>query len=77
MFTKILNATRKEKGYTAQQMADVLNVTLRTYRHYESGHSTPSIYAVAKIADMLDVTTDYLLGRTPDSQQPAICVDES
>ena len=62
MFTKILNTTRKEKGFTAQKMADSLNVSLRTYRNYESGHSTPSIYALSKIASILGVSTDYLLG---------------
>ena len=63
MFTTNLNTIRKKQGFTAQQMADLLNVTIRTYRHYESGHSTPTIYQVAKIADILNVTVDYLLGR--------------
>ena len=76
MFTQILNATRKEKGYTAQQMADALNVTLRTYRHYESGHSTPTIYAVVKIADILNVSTDYLLGRIHHQQVSSKRADE-
>ncbi len=63
MFTQRLNQTRKEKGFTAQQMADLLSVGLRTYRNYESGHSSPSIYALAQIADILNVSTDYLLCR--------------
>lgn len=63
MFPERLNKTRKEKGFTAQKMADLLSVGLRTYRHYESGHSSPTIYMLAQIADILDVTTDYLLCR--------------
>ena len=63
MFTKRLNATRKSKGFTAQQMADRLSIALRTYRNYESGRSSPSIYALVQIADILDVSTDYLLCR--------------
>lgn len=63
MFTKRLNETRKSKGLTAQKMADLLSVTLRTYRHYESGHSSPTIYMLVQIADILDVSTDYLLCR--------------
>jgi len=63
MFPKRLNETRKAQGFTAQKMADLLNVTIRTYRHYESGYSTPNIYTVTKIADILNVTTDYLLCR--------------
>lgn len=63
MFPKRLNETRKAKGYTAQMMADALNMGLRSYRNYESGHSSPNIYALTTIADILDVSTDYLLCR--------------
>lgn len=63
MFGKRLNETRKSKGFTAQQMADILNVSIRTYRHYESGHSYPAFPTLIKIADTLDVSTDYLLCR--------------
>lgn len=63
MFTKRLNETRKAKGFTAQKMADLLSVSLRTYRHYESGHSSPNIYTLVQIADILEVSTDYLLCR--------------
>lgn len=63
MFIKRLNETRKLKGFTAQKMADLMSVGLRTYRNYESGHSTPSIYALVQIADILNVSTDYLLCR--------------
>lgn len=64
MFPRILNKTRKSKGFTAQQMADLLVVSLRTYRHYESGKTSPNLDTLIKIADILDVSTDFLLGRT-------------
>lgn len=63
MFPTRLNATRKGRGYTAQNMADYLGVTLRTYRHYESGHSQPNFDCLVRIADRLDVSLDYLLCR--------------
>lgn len=63
MFPQRLNETRKEKGYTAQKMADLLSVTIRTYRNYESGNSLPNLYTLVRIADILDVSTDYLLCR--------------
>ena len=63
MFPKILNRVRKERKYTAQQMADMLSVSLGTYRHYENGHSSPSIYTLVRIADILDVSLDVLMGR--------------
>ena len=63
MFTKRLNETRKAQGFTAKKMSELLNVSIRTYRHYESGYSAPTIYTLAQIADILGVTTDYLLCR--------------
>lgn len=63
MFPERLNAVRKAKGFTAQFMADYLSIAIRTYRFWESGHSQPSLEALVKVADLFDVSTDYLLGR--------------
>lgn len=63
MFGKRLNQIRKQRGFTAQKMADLLSVSLRTYRNYESGHSFPNFETLVNIADTLDVSIDYLLGR--------------
>jgi len=63
MFNIRLNQTRKEKGYTAQQMADKLTISLSTYRKYESGHRSPNLEMLSKIADILEVSVDYLLCR--------------
>ena len=60
-FPQRLNEARKAKGFTAQEMADLLAVSLRTYRNYESGHSAPSLETLVRIADILGVTTDDLL----------------
>ncbi len=64
MFSKRLNETRKQRGITAQQMANHLGIELRSYRNYESGDREPSLNLLVKIADKLDVSVDYLLGRT-------------
>jgi len=63
MIGDILNKTRKSQGFTAQQMADYLGVGLRSYRAYESNDRQPSLQTLTKIADKLNVTTDYLLCR--------------
>jgi len=64
MIGDTLNKTRKAQGLTAQQMADYLGVNLRAYRYYESNDRQPSLQMLTKIADKLNVSTDYLLGRT-------------
>lgn len=63
MFSKRLNSIRKAKGITAQQMADTLNMQIRGYRKYESGDTFPPPEGLIIIADTLDVSIDYLLGR--------------
>lgn len=63
MFPDRLNSTRKSKGITAQQMADYLGIHIRAYRKYESGDTSPHILTLVKIADILNVSTDYLLCR--------------
>lgn len=63
MFPERLNKTRKSKGITAQQMADRLCTGIRNYRKYESGDAKPTLDGLVQIADILDVSTDYLLGR--------------
>ena len=63
MFCDRLNETRKSKGFTAQQMADKLQTGIRNYRKYESGNARPTIDTLVTIADILDVSTDYLLCR--------------
>ncbi|MCI9597891.1 MAG: helix-turn-helix transcriptional regulator [Firmicutes bacterium] len=76
MFGQRLNRIRKKKGHTAQYMADALSVSLRTYRHYESNHSFPSSDSLVIIADILDVSIDYLLGRDEWLQSHGVFVDE-
>lgn len=63
MFGTRLNCIRKKRGFTAQRMSDTLSVAIRTYRNYESGRSFPSSEILVKIADTLDISIDYLLGR--------------
>jgi len=63
MLGERLNLARKDRGFTAQQMAEAIDTGLRNYRKYESGDARPSIDALVVLADKLGVTTDFLLGR--------------
>lgn len=63
MFKDRLNQVRKQRGFSAQHMADYLNIGLRSYRNYESGDREPSLDMLVKIADKLDVSIDLLLCR--------------
>lgn len=76
MFAKRLNEVRKWRGITAQQMVDHLCMGLRAYRNYESGDRFPSPESLIKIADYLNISIDYLLGRDDFLKSLGVHVDE-
>lgn len=76
MFGKRLRAMRIKRNFTQPQLADMLNVALRTYQGYEGGTRSPSFSTLIKIADILDVSLDYLLGRDDFMKAHAISADE-
>lgn len=63
MFGERLNHIRKEKGVSAKEMAGQLGITIRNYRRYESEDTCPTVDKLLQIADILNVSTDYLLCR--------------
>lgn len=67
---KNLKEMRKEAGYTQATMAALLHISQQTYSDYENGKTFPDETVLIKIADTLDASTDYLLGRTDDLGAP-------
>lgn len=64
MLMNRLAELRLAKNLTHKDMADQLGITRQGYSHYESGKRTIDSATLKQIADILDVDTDYLLGRT-------------
>lgn len=59
----VLKELRKETGKTQKEIAEVLNITDRTYGHYETGKREPNIDTIIKIADYYKISIDLLVGR--------------
>lgn len=76
MFNKRLREMRMRRGFTQQNMADKINVVLRSYQCYESGTRTPSFDLLIRLADILQVPTDYLLGRDEYLHSLGVSSDE-
>lgn len=76
MFNKRLRAIRMQKGLTQQKMANYLNIELRSYQKYEQGKRSPSLNNLVTIADIFDVSLDYLLCRDDFIQSHATSSDE-
>ena len=62
VFSDRLAELRKKRGLTQQQIADELSVNRVTYTNWEKGNRQPNLENVVKLAHILDVTTDDLLG---------------
>ena len=54
---------RKMSGLTAVTAAKEMGISNPTINAWESGRKTPSIEGLEKMAELYQVTTDYLLGR--------------
>lgn len=61
-----LKEARNEKGLSQKDVAKYINLTQQTYSDYETGRTNPDIETLIKIADLLNISVDYLLGRSDD-----------
>ena len=55
-------------GYTQRQIAEYLHVKQNTYSQYEIGVLNYPIDVLMKLADLYQVSVDYLLGRTDETK---------
>lgn len=63
MFGKRLREVRMARKMTQQRIADDVGLALRSYQCYEQGVREPLLEMLVKLADVLEVPTDYLLCR--------------
>lgn len=64
-----LKETRKEKGFTQQEVANLIGISQNNYSYWENGKVKIDNESIKKLADLFGVSVDYLLGRssTPSS----------
>lgn len=65
---KRLKQCRKEKGLTQYEVAIYCDITEKAYQNYELMTREPKLEILRKIADIFDVSIDYLVGRTDKKQ---------
>ena len=65
MFADILKQLRKSHKINQATLAENLGMSQSTITFWENGKRTPDIEMLGRLADYFNVTTDYLLGRTP------------
>ena len=64
-FSNGLKTYRKRKGMSQAQLSEALGVDRTTLTKWETGENIPSIEVLDKLASLLDISTDDLLGRAP------------
>jgi len=68
MFTDEFSYILQLKGKTAYNVAKNTGISQGLMNEYKNGVKIPSAVNLKKIADYLDVSVDYLLGRTDNPQ---------
>ncbi|QDK70168.1 helix-turn-helix domain-containing protein [Lactococcus protaetiae] len=58
-----LKTLRHEKRLTQKEVADKLGTSYQTYQQWERGVRTPKIASLNQLAEIFNVSTDYLAGR--------------
>lgn len=63
VFPERLRAARDRRGLSQGALADKAGLQPSAISHFETGTRKPSFDNLRRLADALEVTTDYLLGR--------------
>ena len=66
----IFKDLRKKKGLTQVELAKLLNVQQTTVSKWEVGRATPDYPVLIKLAELFDVSVDYLLGADEHRKKP-------
>lgn len=65
-FYKRLKHLRTINHLTQLELANMLNIERSTLSSYETGRRYPTLVILIRVADVFNVSVDYLLGREND-----------
>lgn len=73
VFRKRLKAARQLRGLSQADLAERTGLPPSAVSHYETGTRRPSFTNLRRLAEAMEVTTDYLVGRSkrPDGADPS------
>ncbi len=71
IFPDRLRRAREYRGLTQSELAERAGLQPSAVSHFETGTRKPSFDNLRLLADTLDVTTDYLLGRVDEFKELA------
>lgn len=71
-----LGKARKRKGLKQTDLAEKMNVTLKTVMNWEQGIVNPDLETMMKLSELLECDLDYLTGRLKESTHDIQFVSE-
>lgn len=72
-FADRLRSARELRKWSQQDLAQRTGLQATAISHFETGNRSPSFENLRKLAEALNVTTDYLLGR---DEKPGLVGEE-
>lgn len=60
---KKLKYLREDHDYTQAEVAKMVNITQRSYSHYENGERSIPLEVLGRLADLYNVSVDYIMDR--------------
>ena len=63
VFRDRLRMVRKRRGFSQDDLAKRAGLQASAISHFETGTRKPSFNNLLRLADALEITTDYLVGR--------------
>jgi transcriptional regulator with XRE-family HTH domain len=66
IFSKRLKEVREVRGLSQAELAKKTRLQATAISHFETGARAPSFDNLRRLADALNVSTDYLIGRSND-----------
>lgn len=70
LYYKRIYEMRIDHDRTQRAIAELLGMNLQVYRRYEKGTRDIPLWALIRLADYYETSTDYLLERTNDPSLP-------
>ena len=71
MFPQRLKQLRKEMGLSQKSLSEHLGVTQQAVGKWETGRSSPDPATLARLAELLETTADYMKGISEQPAEPA------
>ena len=76
-FSKRLTGLRENKGWSKTYVAKVIGLSsMQTYANWEYGRTEPDFQMLNKIANLFNVSTDYLLNGNKEEHKTADLADK-